>query len=663
VIIPTQDFRRSAHRPPTKPLKGMDAWVHGLIGTYRRRPQILSGLLREAETIDAQADSWTHLNDHHLQERLADLSRTLRRTAKPAPETLHQALAALREAADRRLGLRPFTVQLAGVLALHRGYLAEMATGEGKTLVAGIAAVLAGWTGRPCHIITANDYLVQRDTEWLRPLHSFCGLRGGCVTGDMAVPDRRHGYDADITYTTSKEIVADFLRDRLRLGVWQEPARRLIRTLVNPQLLVRSDLVMRGLHTAVVDEADSLLIDEAVTPLIISAPSKNEMLREACRLAQGVAADLERETDYELNLRYREVDLNDDGRARISARAETLPALFRSVSRQEELVRQALVAREFFHNGKQYVVVDGKVVIVDEFTGRIMPQRTWRAGLHQAIEAKEGLDITDPTETLARLSFQRFFRLFTRLAGMTGTAREASAEFWQTYKLPVVAIPTHKPCIRKLMPDRIFAHSDARWEAVVEEIERVHRTGRPVLVGTRNVTASEHLGSRLQERGLECLVLNAVRHREEAQIVAQAGLRGRITIATNMAGRGTDIRLGHGLAEEGGLHVIATERHESHRIDRQLFGRAARQGDPGSAQPFVSLEDELLVRYLPATVRQRLMESIRSSPGGRHPVIHSLISLAQRRSERQAFRQRKAVLRMDTWLEDALSFTGPSASV
>jgi preprotein translocase subunit SecA len=568
-------------------------------------------------------------------------------------------LAAVREVADRELGLRPFVVQLMGALALHRGYLAEMATGEGKTLTAGLAAVLAGWTRQPCHIVTVNDYLVQRDADWLKKLYTFCGVKPGWVTASMSPLERRQGYACDVTYATSKEILADFLRDRLQVGLLENPTRRLIRQMMQPRAAAMDGLVMRGLHTAIVDEADSVLIDEAVTPLIISTQQKNQALREVVQMADQIVSDLTPGDDYQVNLRYREVELTKSGLRKLEHRCSSLPGIWRGPERRLELVRQALTAREFFLRDRQYVIAEEKIVIVDEFTGRPMPQRTWRQGMHQAIEAKERVPVTDPTETVARLSFQRYFRLYHRLSGMTGTAREAASEFWQIYKLPVISIPTNKPCIREHWPDRVFADDHAKWEAIVEEIQRLHATGRPILVGTRNVAASERLGEKLAERHLHFRLLNAVRHQEEAAIVAEAGQPGRITIATNMAGRGTDIRLGHGVAERGGLHVIATERHESGRVDRQLFGRSARQGDPGSAQAFISADDELLRRYLPKVIQRNVKKNLERRWSGSGRVATTALALAQRKAQRLAFRQRKTVLKTDEWLEDSLSFAGP----
>ena len=658
IATPTQDYRKTEFHSPKEPLKGLDAFVHGIFGVYHRRSQLLSDMEREVEAIDARAVDWKALPDHSLHERLIEFREAFTRGGRKVDAFLQPALAAIREAADRRLGLRPFPVQLLGALALHRGYLAEMATGEGKTLTAGLAAVLAGWTKRPCHIITVNDYLVERDADWLRPLYTFCGVRVGCVTAKMEPAERQKGYSCDVTYTTSKELLADFLRDGLKVGALRHPTRRLIRRLLSPQLASQPGIVMRGLHTAIVDEADSVLIDEAVTPLIISSTRKNDLLKEAGQTAQKIVGTLERETDYQINLRYREVELTEAGRRKIATRCSALPGLWRGSDRRVELLRQALVAREFFHCDKQYIISEGKVVIVDEFTGRPMPQRTWREGMHQAIEAKEGLAISDPSETIARLSFQRFFRCFQRLSGMTGTAREAAPEFWQIYKLPVLSIPTNKPCIRKHWPDRVFLDEAGKWRAITDEIERVHLTGRPLLVGTRSVAASERLGALLAERGLEFKLLNAVRLQDEAAIIALAGEKGRITIATNMAGRGTDIKLGPGVAELGGLHVIATERHESGRVDRQLFGRSARQGDPGNAQAFISAEDELIRRYLPQATQRLFDGALRHRVPGREKIAHSAFFLAQRKAQRLAFKQRRSVLRTDTWLEEALSFAG-----
>jgi preprotein translocase subunit SecA len=657
-LTPTQEYRRITHQPASKLHKGLDAQVNSWIGFYQRRKKILADLEQSALKIEAQAQTWREMSDHLLRKRLLDFRLAFHRGGKNLDELVIDALAAIREVSDRQVGLRPFVVQLMGALALHRGYLAEMATGEGKTLTAGLAGVLAGWTKRACHIITVNDYLVRRDEEWLKPIYQFCGVSVGYVTADMKPLERRHEYSRDITYTTSKEVLADFLRDRLQLGALANPTRRLIRSLLSPQFAARDGLVMRGLDIAIVDEADSILIDEAVTPLIISTTHKNEHLREASLIANEIVSELQPAEDYEVDPRYREVNLTPNGINRLKERCSQYGGLWRGNDRRVDIIQQALTAREFFHRGKQYIIDKGKVVIVDEFTGRPMPQRTWRQGLHQAIEAKEGIEVTDPTETIARLSFQRFFRLYRCLSGMTGTAKEASEEFWQIYKLPVISIPTNKPCIRKQMPDRVFASDSSKWEAIADEVKRLHESGRPVLIGTRNVAASERLASLLDERGLTYRLLNAVRLQEEANIVALAGQKNQITIATNMAGRGTDIKLGTGIAEFGGLHVIATERHESGRVDRQLFGRAARQGDPGSAQAFVSIDDELLRRYLHPAILRQVCGLINKGLPGYEKAAKAAFGVAQRNAQKIAYKQRCSVLRMDDWLDQALSFAG-----
>jgi preprotein translocase subunit SecA len=637
----------------------LDALVDRCIGYWQRRSARLHQLRNTAEEVIRLAPQLRTCSEAVLRERLAGYREQFRRPDRVSEPVLREALAAVREAAARTIGLEPFPEQILGALALYRGFLAEMATGEGKTLTAGLAAVLFGWTRRPCHVVTVNDYLAERDAAWMRPLFEFCGVTSGCVLSTMDAAARRRAYACDVTYTTSKEVVADFLRDRLALGAaGSHPARlwlaQLVGTQPHPALCVQ-----RGLHTAIVDEADSVLIDEAVTPLIISASTNTPAEEEIYRRAWAVAASLEPGRHYRVDPRHRDVELLPPGRAALDEAWETVPRYWRSPWRREQLLRQALVAREFFHRNVQYVVQDRQVILVDEFTGRLMPHRRWRAGLHQLIEAREGLPLTPPDQTLARLSFQRFFRLYRHLCGMTGTAQEAAAEFWHVYRLPVLVIPRHRPCIREQWPDCVFPDTESKWHAVVEEIRRVHATGRSVLVGTRSVAASEELARRLREAGLEFNLLNATRHREEAAIVAQAGQPGRITIATNMAGRGTDIKLGPGMAALGGLHVIATEKHESPRIDRQLYGRAGRQGDPGSARAFLSLEDELFRRFLPGSLRRALTHMLRQRVPGSERAAAAACVLAQHRAAREAYRQRLRVLRHDTWLDESLSFVPP----
>ena len=658
MTTPTDFYRQTEVRQPPKIHNGADAVVNGWAGSYRRRSGALAVIRRQAGEVMDLEGSFKTLTDHHLHEKLLEYRGSIRRGGRGAENILLQALAAIRETAHRQLGLSAFPEQIMGVLAMHDGCLAEMATGEGKTLTAGLTGVLMAWSGRPCHIITVNDYLVQRDANWLGPLYRFCSVRVGHVTASMPPEERRKAYSCDLTYTTSKEVVADFLRDCIRVGEFRNPTRRLIRQMARPVSEAQEGLVLRGLHTAIVDEADSILIDEAVTPLILSAPRPNDALREVVQAAQKIAEPLQEGAHYTVNRRHREIEITSEGNTRLDELVGTLPGFWRGEERRSELIKQALAAREFYTPGRQYVVVDGKIVIVDEFTGRQMAQRTWRQGMHQAIEAKEGLKITDPNETIARISFQRYFRLYHRLSGMTGTAAESAQELWQVYRLPVMVIPTHRPCVRVQHPDIILPDADSRWDAVVDEVKRVHATGQPILIGTRSVTASERLAKRLEQNGFDFRLLNAVRHLEEATVVAMAGERGRITIATNMAGRGTDIRLGLGVAQLGGLHVIATERHESERVDRQLFGRSARQGDPGSAVAILSVEDELFLRHLPGTVQRQIQRAVASGIPGWRTLARAARVLAQRNAQSQASKMRASVMRLDDWMEGALSFTG-----
>ncbi len=658
-MTPSQFYRRTGYRKPRKLLSGADAAVNSLTGWVKRRSKVLDDLMSDAAEVDAMAPEWGDLSDHELRQRLRGFREEFRRGGRAAEENLLPALAGLREAAERTLGLRPFSVQIAGALALHRGYLAEMATGEGKTLTAGLAAALSGWNPHPCHVITVNDYLVKRDAQWMGPFYKFCDIKVGTVTGGEQPEDRRNGHNQDITYTTSKELLADFLRDRLRLAHLKQPAQRLVRNLLQPRRAAElNEAVLRGLHTVIVDEADSVLIDEAVTPLIISSPKENKALESVVAMASRIVKPLKKGRDYKVDIKYREIDLTDEGRDRISDQCDRLPGIWRSYDRREELIQQALVAREFFLKDKQYIVVDNKIVIVDEFTGRPMPQRSWRQGMHQAIEAKEGVEISHPTETTARLSFQRFFRFFHKISGMTGTAREAAREFWQVYRLPVISIPTNKPCVRVQETDRVYPKETEKWAGVVEEIKRVHATGRPVLVGTRSVISSQKVADLLTEEGLQFQLLNAVHLMEEAQIISAAGEHGRITIATNMAGRGTDIKLGDGVSELGGLHVIGTERHESGRVDRQLFGRCGRQGDPGSVRMFISLEDELVKRHTGKLLASSVNSLLKSGLPGSRSAVRAAFSRAQGNAQKLAVKQRKAVLTTDTWMDEALSFTG-----
>ena len=647
--------RRAA--PRTKIPSGIDAAWDAIVATLVSLAPRRTMCLRRAARVLELEKPMSELAEAELRRRVLTMRDTFRRGRESRAERV-TAFALIREVARRQVDLFPHPVQVAAGIAMESGCVAELATGEGKTLAATLPVTLAGWRGRGCHVITVNDYLATRDADSMRPIYEFCGLTVSAIDSEMKPPDRRVAYQADITYCTNKDVAFDFLRDRLALGQLQGLPSALASKIVDGAGGGTDRLVMRGLAAAFVDEADSVLIDEAVTPLILSGEARNEEAAQAHLDAHRLAEPFEPQRDYRVNPRYHEVELTRSGRAKAEAICEELGGIWSGRRRSEELIVQALTARELFLLGKQYIVEDDKVVIVDEFTGRLMPDREWRDGIHQAVSAKEGLEIQPPKDTLARVTYQRFFRLYAKLAGMTGTAWEARRELWQTYRLPVAQIPTHRPCIREHQLDRHYVKSDDRWSAIVGSIREIHDQGRAILVGTRSVKASEHLSTLLDDAGFEHQVLNATRHKEEAQIIAEAGKTGRITVATNMAGRGTDIKLGRGLADCGGLHVISTERHESGRIDRQLFGRAGRQGDPGSAMAYASLDDELADRHGPKWLRPMLRGN-----GGRvrGRVGRLYFWLAQRHAERMARQQRKAQVKTDDWLEESLGFAGREA--
>lgn len=651
-----ENYRLTLLRKAPKIPKGIDAFCYRLRGRSKRRKSILRRLLRESATIVRDGAAFREIKPRTLQERLETQRMIFRSGKKIKKEELRKALSLIQEAVRFTLGYRPFPVQIAGALALYKGYIAEMATGEGKTVTAAMTAVLRGWSGRACHVITANDYLAARDAEIMMPLFRFCHVSVGSVTSTLKPEERREAYAKDVTYTTAKEVLADFLRDRLALGKQQNFSQRIINSMREDQSRLFQHVVQRGLYTAIVDEADNVLIDEAVTPLIISKEEPNEAFTASCLCALEIAETLERGIDYRCDERFRTVAFLSPIEDIITEHRKAHPGPFSGISFQKDLVREALVAKEFFHRDKQYVIEEDKVVIVDESTGRKMPMRSWSGGLHQLIEAKEGLPLTPVKETEARLSFQRFFRFYPTFSGMTGTGKEAAGEFWHIYGTPVIAIPNNRKSKRKVYGLRVFPDKKRKLKAILMEIESIHKQGRPILIGTRNVAASEQIAENLQAMNLSCKVINAIREKEEAAIIAEAGKKGAITVATNMAGRGTDIKISEEVRKLGGLHVIATECHRSSRIDRQLFGRCARQGDPGTAVPYTSLEDELLIRNLPRPILNLLVILMRTIPGSAYIAGRGAVRLAQHVAQRKDYQSRLSVQKTDTWLDESLCF-------
>jgi preprotein translocase subunit SecA len=572
------------------------------------------------------------LEEQMLQ--LSDLDLTAQTNAfrervargEPLESILPEAFAVVRETSRRKLGERPYDVQLIAGIVLHEGKIAEMKTGEGKTLSSTLPLYLNALTGKGAHLITVNDYLARRDAEWMGPIYTHLGLEVGVIQNQMNDADRKIAYNADITYGTNNEFGFDYLRDNMKFDL--------------------EEYVQRDLHYAIVDEVDSILIDEARTPLIISGPS--EKGSDLYQTANRAVLPLKKDQDYEVDEKARSAQITESGIDKV----ERTMGVGNMYAPENILVRhhitQALRANALFRKDVDYVGKEGEVLIVDEFTGRILPGRRYSDGLHQALEAKEGVRIERENQTLASITLQNYFRIYKKLSGMTGTAETESAEFHKIYKLGVTVIPTHRPLIRDDQPDIIFLTQVDKFNAIIDDIKDCHQRGQPVLVGTIAIETSELLSSLLHKAGIQHNVLNAKQHEREADIVAEAGESGKITIATNMAGRGTDIKLGSGVREVGGLRIIGTERHESRRIDNQLRGRSGRQGDPGSSKFYLSLEDDLM-RIFGGERLKKTMMRIGMKPGEsiEHKMVSRSIERAQEKVEKNNFEIRKHLIEYD----------------
>ena len=577
------------------------------------------------DRITALEPGLRQLSDAQLQAKTAEFKERLDQ-GEELDDLLPEAFAVAREASLRVLRMRPFDVQLIGGLVLHAGKIAEMKTGEGKTLVAVLPVYLNALTGRGVHVVTVNDYLARRDSEWMGQVYRFLGLSVGTIVHGLSDEERRLAYNADVTYGTNNEFGFDYLRDNMKFSL--------------------ADYVQRDFHYAIVDEVDSILVDEARTPLIISGPAEEST--ELYYRVNRLAGMLKKERDFTVDEKSRAVILTEAGVAQ-AERLMNVDNLYdpRNIELLHHL-NQSLKALALFRRDVDYIVKDGQVIIVDEFTGRLMPGRRYSDGLHQALEAKEGVRIESENQTLASITFQNYFRMYEKLAGMTGTADTEAEEFKKIYNLDVMVIPTHKKMIRVDHPDVIYKTEVEKFQAVAAEIKDCHGRGQPVLVGTTSIEKSERLSRLLKHQGIKHEVLNAKQHEKEAQIVAQAGQLGTVTIATNMAGRGTDIVLGPGVVDTGGLHIIGTERHESRRIDNQLRGRSGRQGDPGSSRFYLSLEDDLL-RIFGSDRIKDLMGRMGMQDGQpiEHRMVSNAIERAQKRVEAHNFDIRKHLLEYD----------------
>ena len=577
------------------------------------------------EEINKKEASLTKLTDEQLRAKTAKFKQKVDQGAS-LDSLLVDSFAVCREAGARVLNMRHFDVQLLGGIALHRGMIAEMKTGEGKTLAATLPCYLNALNGKGSHVITVNDYLAQRDSEWMGQIHRFLGLEVGCVTNNVYDEERKQQYRADVTYGTNNEFGFDYLRDNMK-----------------PSL----DLyVQRELNFAIVDEVDSILIDEARTPLIISGPSGENI--EAYFESDRAVRQLKRDLDYVIDEKARGVSLTEEGVAKLEKILAVENLFAPDNIDRVHFIHASLKAHAVFKIDTDYVVRDGEIVIVDEFTGRLMPGRRWSDGIHQAVEAKEGVKVQSENQTLATITLQNYFRMYNKLAGMTGTAETEEEEFSKVYGLKVLVIPSNKPVIRDDANDLVYRNEAGKYRAVIKDIKEQHAAKRPVLVGTVSVAKSERVSKLLSREGIPHNVLNAKHHKSEAEIITEAGHSGSVTIATNMAGRGTDIILGEGVLEAGGLHVIGTERHESRRIDNQLRGRAGRQGDPGSSRFYLSLEDDLMRIFANETV-VNIMDRIGMDED--EPIEAGLvtkqIAKAQKRVELHNFDIREQILKYD----------------
>lgn len=627
-------------------MSAVDHVFHFMKAGARPIPARLSRWRALANSMIRQADQLQKLNDRELLQASLDI-RWRAKAGVSLAKLMPEAYALVVEASRRTTGMKHYQVQLMGGIGLYEGGIAEMQTGEGKTLTAVLPSFLRALPGKGYHVITVNDYLAKRDAELMGPIYAALGMSVGCVTSPDQTDERRVAYAQDITYGTAKEFGFDYLRDRLRLGVGAQDKRK-------PSVFVAQaggssggeQPVQRGHYGVLIDEADSILIDEARTPLIIGLTLPNDAATVSLfRWCQRAISHLEANEDFVYEPQRRSAYLTDSGCRKVLLLAK--PALIDAVDTERiyKHIEQSLSARFAFIRDKDYVVVNQEVKIVDEGTGRVMDGRKWQDGLHQAIEAKELVPITAASGEAARITVQSYFRLYTHISGMTGTAVQGVSEIRRTYGLIVTPIPTNKPCIRVGWPTRAFATTDAKRAAILKSILEQIAIGRAILVGTPSVEASEALGKALSDKGIEYEILNAHFHEQEAEIVARAGKVGKVTVATNMAGRGTDIKLDEELVKNGGLHVIATEMHSSARIDRQLIGRAARQGDPGSYQFFLSLEDELL-RCLEPEELASVRSQARPDANGELPRTWiSFFKKTQKFQEKTHYRQRKDLLK------------------
>ena len=645
---------------------GMDKYFHSICGRISRLYPLVDNFSNFIADVRREEKDLSRLSDRRLREQAQFSGRQLRGVKLKVGQSkqqeqllLSRVFACVVEAADRSLALRHFDTQVQGGYLLFSGRVAEMATGEGKTLTATLAASAAALMGVPTHVVSANDYLTGRDAQEMRQVYHLLGIDVGCVNADTDQSARRAEYAKAITYCTNKDLVFDYLRDRMTLD--QDRGSTLLQVDNLYRAKSKSDsLILRGLHYAIVDEADSVLIDDAKTPLIISASKGGEQEEQFLREAWGLGQKMLEGDHFIVHKSANAIQLTEVGKSWLEGAVQDYGPVWLGRYRREAAIRQALSVARFYQHDKHYAVIDGKVQIVDENTGRILPDRSWERGLHQLVEIKEGCDVTRQRETLAKISYQRFFRRYLHLAGMTGTAKEVRQELWQTYKLKTASVPTHKPCRREHLPIKLFSDKNRHMQAIVKAVSYAHNLGRPVLIGSSSIAESQLLSEALAAENLGHRLLNAKQDKEEAEIIAQAGEVGAITVATQMAGRGTDIKLSPESKQAGGLHVILCQRFDAARIDRQLAGRCARQGDPGTFEEILSVGSvdsrnpkiRLLVNCLVRIGALQFNTGIK--------LIAWLMRLNQIQTEHYHRKIRQAVFDQDDKVRELLAFSGKS---
>ncbi|MBQ0757939.1 MAG: hypothetical protein KBT66_14450 [Amphritea sp.] len=647
------DYRHRPERPVVH-LDWLERLQRNVMGRFELNPWRMK--LRQKRflaTVKSQSEGIEKRAESELLQRARQLGDLIRQEGFD-DRLLAEQFAIIREMSGRILGMRHFDSQLTGGWIMVQGRIAEMKTGEGKTLTAVLPVISAALAGLPVHVITVNDYLTERDAEEMEPLYRCFGLSLGVILHEVDLPGRRVAYQSDIVYITGKELVFDYLRDQMKL-VHKQPIRMQMASLHSTH--VESQLQLRGLHFALVDEVDSVLIDESRTPLIISGTQGNEEEQSFIETGWELSFQLQEETDFLVNKDRREVDFTEVGRKNIQTLSRELGPLWKGSIRREEIIQKALLARFIYQLDIDYLVREGAVELIDPLSGRVMEGRSWEKGLHQMVELKEECELTEQRITLARISYQNFFRRYLHISGMTGTAWEVRDELWRVYQLAVTPVKPNKKELRIQVASRVFNENDARWEAVAERCRELVKEGRAILIGTASVAESEVASEYLKQSKLAHKVLSAKEDKEEADIVIEAGQPGRITVATNMAGRGTDIKLSPSVKEAGGLHVILTEHYESSRVDRQLAGRCARQGDPGSFEMLLSLEDQPIRSLRGKSLLPTCRSLGISSTAGQKAAL-SLLRAEQQFVERQNYLARQSTLEYDHKQKELLAFAG-----